>query len=194
MPQKENATISGQIKEKLETVSNLSNVFMYIGTIAEWFNFKLLLSMLADNPTAHVVLIGPNEVEIPRHERVHYLGTIDRKYIFSFMEKASCLIMPFVVNELIRSVNPVKLYEYIYSNKPVIAPVYEETQQFEPYIYLYSNEKEFKALCASVIACRLGQKNEDSKNIEFICNNLWEKRYDVIKSKIQGLFIGVHTK
>ena len=188
MPQKEEGvTVSGQVQEKLNFVSSLPNVFMYVGTIAAWFDFDLLLSMLSDNPAAHVVLIGPNEVEIPLHERIHHLGTVDRKYIFPFMEKADCLIMPFVVNELIRSVNPVKLYEYVYANKPVVAPAYEETKQFEPYVYLYSDGGEFQRLCASIASHCLTQKSTDSENLEFVRNNVWGKRYDIIKSKIQSL-------
>lgn len=61
---------------------------MYVGTIAAWFDFDSLLLMLSENPDANVVLIGPNEVEIPVHERIHYLGTVDRQYIFhSWMQQ-----------------------------------------------------------------------------------------------------------
>lgn len=144
---KDKYSYSRRHSKKMDVLESLSHTFVYVGTIAAWFDFDSLLLMLSENPDANVVLIGPNEVEIPVHERIHYLGTVDRQYIFSFLDAADCLIMPFVVNELIRSVNPVKLYEYIYANKPVLAPAYEETYQFEPYIYLYSTAKEF-AVCA----------------------------------------------
>lgn len=187
LPQKESISFPERVRSKLNLVHTLSNSFMYVGTIAGWFDFDLVLSMLEKNPFFNLVLIGPNEVEIPAHHRIHYLGTIERKYIFSFLEKADCLIMPFVVNELIRSVNPVKLYEYIYANKPILAPAYEETYQFKPYVYLYSTGDEFCELCTSVIAKDIGQKCMTNKNLDFVQNNLWDERYDIIKSKIKKL-------
>lgn len=187
LPVKEDMLFPEQVCSKLDLVHALSKTFMYVGTIAEWFDFELILSMLEKNPLANLVLIGPNEVEIPLHDRIHYLGTIERKYIFSFLEKADCLIMPFVVNELIRSVNPVKLYEYIYANKPILAPAYEETYQFKSYIYLYSTGDEFCALCTSVISDEIGKKCVTNENLDFVKNNLWDKRYHIIKSKIKKL-------
>ncbi len=187
LPERTNIPVPAGIQRKLDVLESLSHTFVYVGTIAAWFDFDSLLSMLSKNPDANAVLIGPNEVEIPVHERIHYLGTVDRQYIFSFLDAADCLIMPFVVNELIRSVNPVKLYEYIYANKPVLAPAYEETYQFEPYIYLYSTAKEFCRLCSSVILNGMKQKCSADKNLEFVQCNIWDKRYDVIKTKIKSL-------
>ena len=59
------------------------------------------------------------------------------------MRYAKALIMPFKVNELIKSVNPVKIYEYIWMGLPVIAPYYGETEKFSDYIYLYNNPDDF---------------------------------------------------
>jgi hypothetical protein len=44
--------------------------------------------------------------------------------------------MPFQVTDLIQSVNPVKLYEYIYSNKASISVRYDETELLKK-IYLF---------------------------------------------------------
>ena len=173
LPQKADVSFPCEICSKLDLLKSLSNTFVYIGTIAAWFDFDLLLSMLAKNPDANVVLIGPNEVRIPSHNRIHYLGTVNRQYIFSFLDAAKCLIMPFVVNELIRSVNPVKLYEYIFANKPVLAPTYEETFQFEPYVYLYSTNDEFCSLCNSVTVNYLPPKAQKNENLSFIQNNTY---------------------
>lgn len=170
-----------------QMITRLENVFMYVGTISEWFNFDLVLSMLANNPLANVVLIGPNEVAIPNHDRIHYIGTVERKYIFQFLKLADCLIMPFKVNELIRSVNPVKLYEYIYMDKPIIAPKYEETEQFEPFIYTYSDNKQFDKLCLNLVNKKLESKNTHDANLMFVKNNVWENRTYVVETKLLDL-------
>ena len=40
------------------------------------------------------------------------------------------MIMPFKLNELVKSVDPVKLYEYINYNKPIISIFYQEIKRY----------------------------------------------------------------
>jgi hypothetical protein len=54
----------------------------------------------------------------------------------SIMAEADILFMPFQVTDLIQSVNPVKLYEYIYSNKASISVGYDETELLKN-IFIY---------------------------------------------------------
>ncbi len=87
----------------------------YIGTISTWFDINLLIKLLAANNGIEIMLFGPTDIIIPECDRLKYFGPIEHDLIFKVMQEADALIMPFQVNELIRSVNPVKLYEYIYS-------------------------------------------------------------------------------
>lgn len=187
LPQTGEMHLPNHLQTKLDMVKKMPYSFMYVGTIAAWFDFELIKIMLDHFPKAHVVLIGPNEVEIPDHEQIHYLGTIERQYIFNFMKIANCLFMPFQVNELIRSVNPVKLYEYIFANKPVIAPLYEETIQFDPYIYLYHTPENFIRLCSDLQDGKIDRKSNEQMNMDFVKNNVWEKRYCIINEKLNEL-------
>ena len=109
---------------------------MYI-VRSEWLNIPLLIEALNLYNELTIYLVGPCDIKIPKHERLIIVGPVNHSLVFEFMKNADVLIMPFVVNELIKAVNPVKLYEYIYSCKPVISVYYAETEPFEPYIYLY---------------------------------------------------------
>jgi len=91
----------------------LDNIFLYIGTISSWFDFESIILMLDKNESANFVLIGPVDISIPKHNRLHYFGTFSRDYLPFFMLNAHVLTMPFKVNQLIESVDPVKIYEYI---------------------------------------------------------------------------------
>lgn len=157
---------------------------LYIGTISEWFDFDMLVKVLNRYEKLHLMLIGPSDVAIPSHPKIHYLGTVERTYIFSIMQKAWCLIMPFKINELIRSVNPVKLYEYIYAGKHIIAPEYGETVKFSKFVNLYKSERDF----CDIIERILGIKKIDSDTLNnmrlFAENNTWYNRYQVVKQKI----------
>ena len=174
------------VKTKLDIVTGLSNVFMYIGTISEWIDFKMLEQLTKDIPDINIVLVGPvGGAKIPENPKIHVVGPINRDYIFTFMDKAKALIMPFVVNELIESVNPVKLYEYIYSGKPSIAPYYSESAPFSNFVRLYNNYEELNSIAKGVLS---GNVITQSKDIieKFIYNNTWKSRVNTIKREVEG--------
>ena len=47
-------------------------------------------------------------------------------------------MMPFILNELIESVDPVKLYEYINFEKNIICIKYDEILRFKDFVYFYN--------------------------------------------------------
>lgn len=175
-----------EVSEKYNTVADLPNVFMYIGTISEWIDFGKLQKLTTDFSELNIVLIGPiGNTQIPNNPQIHAIGAINRDYIFTFMEKATALIMPFEVNELIESVNPVKLYEYIYSGKPSLAPYYSESSKFGDYVGLYRNYEDLKRYTSDILSGKYPIKSNESI-ADFIKANTWENRMEKIKVKIEN--------
>jgi len=178
-------SLDKKTEEIIRSIDSYTNPIIYIGTIAEWFNFELIIKMLNDNNDIHVILFGPTEINIPKHPRLIYKGAVPREAIFKIMEKAKALIMPFIVNELIRSVNPVKLYEYIASNKPVVAPYYEELDQFLPYIYTYGTDDEFLNLVSLLASDKLNVKQDKGSCLNFVKSNTWNGRASQVKALLK---------
>lgn len=159
--------------------------FVYIGTIAEWFDFNLLESL--DKAKYEFHLFGPvYNISTDGQENFIFHGSISREEIFSIMTAADILIMPFRVNKLIESVNPVKLYEYIFSCKPIISVKYGETLKFSDYVYLYEdgNAKSFEDCVRKIESNEMKSKacENDCKN--FAENNTWDSRALEIKRQI----------
>jgi len=172
-------------ENETDSVDIPKNTLTYIGTISEWIDFKNLLLLLDKNPDLHIVLYGPKRMpEIPSHERLQWRGTIAHDQILSVMNASSGLIMPFVVNELIESVNPVKLYEYIYTGKPIVASRYGETEKFDGLVTLYSNYDELQSFLDRFI---FGNETLDKKTMqEYAMANTWDARKSQIISIIDG--------
>lgn len=171
--------IHGQLKK-------IDNVFMYVGAISSWFDFESIMYTLENNSLINFVLLGPKDVTIPVHDRLHHLGTVDRGDIFKLMENVKGLIMPFQLNELIKSVNPVKLYEYIYMSKPIIATRYLETEHFSDYIYLYNDKEEFYKKITGVLNEKLPIKRNSTDYKNFALENTWDIRYEIILKEINN--------
>lgn len=157
----------------------------YIGTISSWFDFDLIKKL--DDKKYVVKLYGPVDVKAKvQKNNIYYYGSIQHEKIFQIMQEADILIMPFKVNELIRSVNPVKLYEYIYSNKPVISVKYTETEKFNDFVYLYEsgNVEDFTMNIEIIRQNSFSSKNTRNKIDDFLINNTWNARIKQILNTI----------
>lgn len=183
-----NNAITEEITSYSESIDDIilpNNSFVYIGTISEWFDFDLVISALQRYKDINIVLYGPIRMaNPPQHDRLIYAGSIGHDKVLGLMNKAKALIMPFVVNELILSVNPVKLYEYIYSGKPIISVRYPETEKFGDYVCLYNNNEEFYSFIEEVIG---GASKRDLPAMrKFSLDNTWRARCNDIKNILEG--------
>ena len=148
----------------------------YIGTIASWLDLDLIQDTVKLFPQIVVFLVGPAEVKIPCHERIVHLGPIDHKFVPAVMAFSDALFMPFVLSELVRDVDPVKLYEYVYSGKPALAIGYPETIKFGDFVYLYNERKQFLMQLEEIVSGRKGAKQPSAKCRQFGKENTWAQR------------------
>lgn len=161
------------------------NSLVYIGTISEWFDFKSVLAALERYPELNVLLYGPLRLQNPpEHERLIFKGAVNHREVLGIMNSATGLMMPFVVNELIESVNPVKLYEYIYSGKPICASRYGETEKFSDYVTLYEGEGEFDDFVGKLLRGEISVDHMQMR--EYAVQNTWHSRAEQIKNAIEN--------
>lgn len=159
--------------------------FTYIGTIGEWIDFNSLNIVLDRFPNVIFTMIGPLEVKVPKHPRINFIGVVSHNELVHYANKAHALVMPFKLNELVRAVDPVKIYEYIYFKKPIIAVNYEEMHKFLPFVNLYSNDSELISLVNKIINEEY-MKFSDEDIFQFLNKNTWDIRCKSIVSILKG--------
>ena len=160
----------------------------YFGTIAEWFDFPLLLNSLDKFPELEYHLWGPvSGIQLPRHTRLKYGGVVEHRQLWENVKDMDCLIMPFKVNDLIRDVDPVKLYEYISMGKSIISVSYEEITRFHPYVYFYNTEKEYQNIVSGLIRKKIDCLYDTVEQKRFLSCNSWEERYQEIKAGLVNI-------
>jgi hypothetical protein len=160
----------------------------YLGTIAEWMDFNLITESLARLENIEYFFFGHQEVGIPRHERIHYFGPVSHESIPHIMAMTDVLVMPFILNELVMSVDPVKVYEYISSGKPSLVIRYPETEKFADYVYLYDSVDEFCDILQVLIDSKLKKvKAEQDVCLRYARNNTWALRVSDIVCQLRNL-------
>ena len=156
----------------------------YFGTLSSWFNFEFLIRSLDDIPEVEYVLMGPIAgVEIPKHKKIKYIGTVEHDELYDTVKNTDCLFMPFIVNEIIESVDPVKLYEYINFGKDILCVKYPEVERFEPYVNFYNTYDEYIDQIRKMMKNH-ERKYTDDQRIDFLKENDWKSRVRQIEEII----------
>lgn len=145
----------------------------YFGTISNWFDLYLVEQFLDKNSRGSITLAGPLEIALPNNKRIHYLGVLPHDNLVSFREISNVMVMPFVVNSLIRSVDPVKIYEYINLGLPIVSPYYKELEYYNEFVEFYTSTDEF---IAAIQRGLRGRKYTESQRVAFLEENTWQSR------------------
>ncbi len=159
-------------------------VFGYIGTIAEWFDLSVIQVLLESDEEYEVVLAGRNYMEKILHPRVHYVGIKKNSELPELINKMDVCLYNFKKTELLDTVNPVKIYEYLSMNKPVLAVNSRETRCLGNYITLYDTPDEIKELVSRKWKRPFASQEELHT---FVTENSWQKR----AGKIEGILAQV---
>lgn len=175
--QSSNVNLSSGIPFSVSKFQEITGIkVLYVGTISSWFDFETIIEALDRFNKITCVLVGPCEIEFPKHDRLIVLPPVEHRYVADMMISSDALIMPFIVNELVKSVNPVKLYEYVYSLKPSLSVAYDETEPFDKYVYLYRDKVELFKFLDLLVLGKLHPKSSSDNAKKFVIDNTWDSR------------------
>jgi len=131
-------------------------------------------------------LIGPANQRM-EHEQVRYLGSIPHDKLGEEVKELDCLAMPFVVNEIVACVDPVKLYEHIAFGKCIISVYYLEIERFGEFAYFYETSEEYVELLHKLAEKGFPPKYSEEQQREFLKNNTWDQCYETLKMEMKEL-------
>jgi len=121
---------------------------LYIGNLANWIYDEILLYAVEMLPDMQFLFLGP----ISNHKlakmlnsksNVHFLGARDYKDVPLYIKWCDVCISPFKLNDFTVNVNPLKVYEYLYVGKPVVATPLPELLYLENAVLIAEDKKDF---------------------------------------------------
>ena len=164
-------------------------IVIYVGSLDFWFDYDLLNNLAKSLPDIAFVLIGPSEKYRHRFEEVaniFLLGPIPHNQIPNYLIHADVGIIPFNVQDypdLVNSINPIKLYEYMASGLPVIASKWDELVTLQSPAILCSTHEDFKTNIQSL----LQKKPEKHIYQSFAAKFDWGELYNQLLIRISEL-------
>ena len=113
----------------------------YYGALAKWFDYQLVKE-LAETGKYQIVLFGIKyddsyeKAGLDRQENVHFLGSRDYHVLQNYAAKMDVLTIPFLINEITKATSPVKLFEYMALNKPIVTTDMDECRKYQSVLIL----------------------------------------------------------
>ena len=150
-------------------------------------NEKLILKISKRFPNDKIYFIGPilkKFNKLYKKKNIFFLGEIKHKLVPSFLKQYHIGILPYKVNLFTKSINPLKVYEYVSSGLPVIStnlPNVTRLGKSYPKINLYqaSSDDNFINYISDI---KKNYKQHSKKDINiFLKENAWVKRFQIFE-------------
>lgn len=160
-------------------VNSNKKIIGYYGAIEEWFDFDII-KKIEDN--YNVVIIGKvnPDLNIDKYElkNTYFLGSKQYKELKNYAKYFNIAMIPFKISEMTNCVSPVKFFEYMALNKPVISTDITEMKKYKSAIVKIVNQDNVLDKIEELLTL---SENDIIKECNIIVEkNTWEKRVDKV--------------
>lgn len=146
-------TLDGQVDE-----TDLSGTLVdiprprlaYIGQIGDRVDFELLESVARRRADWSLVMIGPVwsnreqlAAQLDELPNVHFIGSKPYAGLPGLLKQADVCLIPHTVDDLTASMDPIKLYDYLATGKPIVTTPVAGVDRFADAIYIADTHTEF---------------------------------------------------
>lgn len=170
--------LDAEISPSLSARSGDNTIFGYLGTVGNWFDWEMVLTLARTVPDDLIRIIGPiyksAQCQLPANIQVY--PPCEHTQAMNELAQFDVGLIPFLRNELTDSVDPIKYYEYRALKIPVISTDFGEMRfrGKEDGVFIFRDGASLKNLVESAHK-EVGLKRLDK---DFISLNSWAARFD----------------
>ncbi len=122
----------------------------YYGAISDWFDVDLVCRAARKFPQWDFVLVGEVTHKaiqpLKKLSNVMFVGEVPYTELPKYLHSFDVCMIPFIINELTRCTNPVKIYEYMAAGKPVVTTDMPELRLLDDICHVAEDGERFLAL------------------------------------------------
>lgn len=182
------------VPSELREMGTEQKIIGYVGNICHRLDYDLLIQIADDLPDYILLMVGPISTDayrksgLNRRPNVVFTGGKRLEELPAYLKYVHCCIIPFLCNELTKSIYPLKVNEYLSAGKPVVStPFSEEIREFEGTIEVREDHSAFVESIKDSIITDDAYKRD--KRVEISAMNSWENRaqnfMQIINEKVE---------
>ena len=160
----------------------------YYGALAEWLDYDLIAAAADARADWLFLLVGMDydaslrrSGVLARHN-VRWIPPQPYERLPAFLRVFDLALIPFVLNDITRSTSPVKLFEYMAAQKPILCSKMPECMRYRS-VTCYEGFEDFLRKAEVLLARREDPVLRELLKTEAL-DNTWQKRADEILSAL----------
>jgi len=162
----------------------------YIGQVADKMDYELIAYLARARPEWSLVFVG--NVWINHQEQaaalaalpnVHFLGQRTYHELPAYLRGFDACVLPHVRNALTRSMDPIKLYDYLASGKPIVSTAVAGVDRFADVVYVGNAPREFLVALDQAL---VENGRLRGRRLAYARQNTWPQRAEEMWAVIQG--------
>lgn len=186
-------TTAGAVPEDLESIVNLGKpIIGYFGWIAEWMDFDTVRKVAMARPDYQFVMIGPADMskevvsvgieKLKALPNMHFLGKKKYEELPAYAHRFNIGTVPFLINEMMDCVSPIKFYEYCAYGIPTITSYMPEMDGYTcDFVACYRTAEEYLQLLDQFLTEEVQQKAKKLAP-KLALENTWHNRTNTMAS------------
>ncbi|MDO4536452.1 MAG: glycosyltransferase, partial [Clostridium perfringens] len=178
-------------KRMKQIVDKGKPIIGYYGALAKWFDYEKIKKLAEKRPDYEIVLIGINydrsydRSGLDKLPNVSYLGIINYIDLITYSAFFDICMVPFIKNDITDSTSPVKIFEYMALEKPIVTTDINECKSYESCQIAYSDDDFIEKVDYAI---KVLTHDEEYKRIlkKEAGDNTWKHRAKQIKAAIKN--------
>lgn len=153
-------------------------IILYVGAMDVWFDYDMVNKLVSAMPDCMFIMIGPAEMAVKKlvpKDNLKLLGKKTYSELPAYMHHAGVGIIPFAFKsypDLVKSINPLKLYEYMSCGLPVVSSRWPEMEEIGGSAVLADDFNQF----LSGIRVSLVQRDDRASRVAWARSFDWSER------------------
>ena len=161
----------------------------FYGTLQSWVDFELIARVARARPAWQILLVGQQLVDtsaVRDLANVHLLGQKHHGDLPAYCKGFDVGLIPYVIDERMTYVNPLKLREYLSAGLPVVSTPVPEVQRYGDRVRIAATPEAFVAACEA--ALREGGASARAARSAAMKDETWSARVASVARTVDEIF------
>ena len=151
-------------------------VLGYLGLVDARLDVELVMGVARARPDWDLVFVGPTDAAPDprlRGDNVRFFPAVPYARLPEAMAAFDVALLPYVQSELTRSINPLKLREYLASGRPIVATSLPEVARYAPEVRLADTAADTVTAVSAALA---GPADRRAARAALLVGETWDDR------------------
>lgn len=173
------------LDEKFQSIlKSKKYIIGYYGALASWMDYDLVRYLAENRPNYNIVFFGVKyddaykKSKIDEMKNVYFLGNKEYSILQNYATYFDVCTIPFKINEITNATSPVKLFEYMALEKPIVTTDMCECRKYKS-VLIAKDKEQFVELIDKAV--NLKDDNEYKKLLrKEALENTWDKKAQIV--------------